>query len=397
MPVVKQEAEAYRLFREHVAARLKGRAEELTRAWLNEIKQRLPEKPRRIFPDDTLLNHIPILLGKLFTALHDGGSLTSSAFVRQELENIGTLRRSQGYELDEVLAEFEILRRLVYEALIEEAGGFPEALPPEAPLHVSMDLEQLLGDMVQRTAHIYHDRSRASRQQRGRLLLDYGRAVTHELRNRLNAARLTLRVFRETEGSDGDELLDSLERTLSRIDRVADDAYTIAVAQRHHASAGGDMMPLDDLMHEVLADLKELAEERYVELRPAPDLPSIAVDSTRIGLVLMNLLTNAIKYSDPSRARSWVEVRATRTDEPRIWRVDVEDNGFGIPEALQGVIFDEYVRAPETDSSDGEGLGLALSRQAVEQLQGRLWFTSELGRGSCFSFTVEEPSEKLDV
>jgi signal transduction histidine kinase len=104
------------------------------------------------------------------------------------------------------------------------------------------------------------------------------------------------------------------------------------------------------------------------------------VDATRVELVLINLLGNAIKYSDDSKADRWVRITVQR-HEPAHWRIGVADNGVGIPESMQPLVFEQFVRAhPEV--ADGTGLGLAIARAAIDQLHGEIWLESEPGAGS---------------
>jgi signal transduction histidine kinase len=76
--------------------------------------------------------------------------------------------------------------------------------------------------------------------------------------------------------------------------------------------------------------------------------------------------------------------------EPSQWRIGIADNGVGIPDRMQGLVFEQFVRAhPEV--ADGTGLGLAIARAAIDQLQGSIWLESEPGAGTTFYFTVVDP------
>jgi signal transduction histidine kinase len=118
-------------------------------------------------------------------------------------------------------------------------------------------------------------------------------------------------------------------------------------------------------------------------------LPTIDVDTTRVGIALVNLVSNAIKYSDPEKPERWVRVSVERAEpkEAHLWKVTVSDNGLGIPNAFQPQVFERHFRA-HPDAAEGTGLGLAITRQVIEQGGGRLWFESEEGKGSAFHFTI---------
>ncbi len=116
----------------------------------------------------------------------------------------------------------------------------------------------------------------------------------------------------------------------------------------------------------------------------APDLPTVIGDEQRIAQVLMNLVGNAIKFSD----RGVVEIRAVQ--EADSIRVDVADEGPGIAPEDQARIFAEFHQGDDaiTRQKGGTGLGLSISKRIVELHGGRLWVTSTPGHGATFSFTL---------
>jgi signal transduction histidine kinase len=108
---------------------------------------------------------------------------------------------------------------------------------------------------------------------------------------------------------------------------------------------------------EVARQLRESARAHGVEIRLADDLPSIDVSAAAFELCLSNLLANAIKYSDPSKDKRWVEVRArvTAPDDAACAEtvVEVHDNGLGVPEAKRANLFERFFRAHEQWSDRG--------------------------------------------
>ena len=124
-----------------------------------------------------------------------------------------------------------------------------------------------------------------------------------------------------------------------------------------------------------------------------PTCPSINVSAAAFELCLSNLLANAIKYSDQSKDKRWVEVRASITtpDDGGMAEtvVEVRDNGLGVPEAKRAELFGRFFRAHEDIHSDieGTGLGLSIVRDTVTSLGGRAWaeFRDD---GTAFFFTM---------
>ncbi|MEM7039781.1 MAG: HAMP domain-containing sensor histidine kinase, partial [Bacteroidota bacterium] len=114
-----------------------------------------------------------------------------------------------------------------------------------------------------------------------------------------------------------------------------------------------------------------------------PGVPLVS-DGFHLGIVLGNLISNAVKYLDKAKENQWVRVEVF--SNPDHAKIIVEDNGVGIPEKYQSQIFDLFFRA--TNQSFGSGLGLYITRNAVEKMDGSITFTSKEGEGTRFEVTV---------
>jgi signal transduction histidine kinase len=241
------------------------------------------------------------------------------------------------------------------------------------------------------TASTFREEGFRDRRERARLLGSFGNDLAHELRNRLATAEAALYLLEQgnLEGPVRDKTLQTLSRTLQRIKGVADDVHALAIAQGSEETAQGRRLALRNLVEETVSELRGLAEEKGVVLEAQETLPDVQVDATRVELVLVNLVGNAVKYSDPAKPTRWVRL-LTQHDSEGYWRITVSDNGVGIPAEMQPRVFEQFVRAhPEV--ADGTGLGLAIAREAVEQMGGRIWLESEEGAGTSFHFTVVDP------
>jgi signal transduction histidine kinase len=144
---------------------------------------------------------------------------------------------------------------------------------------------------------------------------------------------------------------------------------------------------------EVARQLRESARAHGVEIRLGPDLPAIDVSAAAFELCLSNLLANAIKYSDQSKDKRWVEVRAyvTTSDDGAVPEtvVEVRDNGLGVPEAKRPELFSRFFRAHEDVNGEieGTGLGLSIVRDTATSLGGRAWADFHED-GTAFFFTM---------
>jgi CheY-like chemotaxis protein len=122
----------------------------------------------------------------------------------------------------------------------------------------------------------------------------------------------------------------------------------------------------------------------------APDVPPLVVgDPGRLGQVLVNLVGNAVKFTERGEVVVRVELRGAADGMVEL-HVVVSDTGIGIPAGKLAVIFEAFTQGDSSTTRryGGTGLGLAISRQLVELMGGRIWAESEEGRGSVFHFTV---------
>ena len=143
---------------------------------------------------------------------------------------------------------------------------------------------------------------------------------------------------------------------------------------------------LGEVVHTVMTATEPLAAEKKLAVRLAvpPDLPHSVGDERRIVQVLLNLVGNAIKFTDAGT----IGVAVSATDG--VFEVAVSDTGPGIPLAEQERIFEEFhqVDSSSTRKQGGTGLGLSIARKIVELHGGRIWVDSEVGHGSTFRFTL---------
>jgi signal transduction histidine kinase len=143
---------------------------------------------------------------------------------------------------------------------------------------------------------------------------------------------------------------------------------------------------MQDVTQSVVMAVEALAAEKHLTLTASvpPDLPPGRGDAQRLRQVLLNLVGNALKFTEVGE----VYIQVTAADE--MFTVTVADTGPGIAEAEQQKIFEEFQQAESatTRTQGGTGLGLAIAKKIVELHGGRIGVESHLGKGSTFWFTV---------
>ncbi len=142
-----------------------------------------------------------------------------------------------------------------------------------------------------------------------------------------------------------------------------------------------------ELFTEVSASVSSLLTDKPVELvqAVAPGVPDIWADPLRISQVVINLVSNAIKFTEEGQ----VTLGAERYG-PKLVHLYVQDTGIGIPEDKFGLVFEHFrqVDARNNRKYQGTGMGLAIAKQLVELHGGEMWLESEVGQGSTFHFTI---------
>ncbi|MFC4870523.1 PAS domain-containing sensor histidine kinase [Negadavirga shengliensis] len=114
-------------------------------------------------------------------------------------------------------------------------------------------------------------------------------------------------------------------------------------------------------------------------------LPKVYIASSPLQQVFQNLVNNALKYQKPEVIPEIVIESEERDDE---WCFSVQDNGIGIPASKQEQVFVLFKRLHTRDEYSGSGIGLTMCKKIIENLGGKIWFTSEEGKGSTFYFTI---------
>jgi two-component system, sensor histidine kinase and response regulator len=158
---------------------------------------------------------------------------------------------------------------------------------------------------------------------------------------------------------------------------------------------------LRETLGETIKTLASLAHAKSLELayEIRPGVPDDLVgDIGRLGQILVNLVGNAIKFTERGEVAVRVDTESVTADHATL-RVAVQDTGIGIPAEKSRLIFDAFAQADASTTRrfGGTGLGLAISRRLVERMGGRIWVDSEPGRGSTFHFTLVLERAKVPV
>jgi signal transduction histidine kinase len=241
---------------------------------------------------------------------------------------------------------------------------------------LTVALTILAGLLAIRLLHRYH----RSLQDRADDLEQFAARVAHDLRGPLTSTSAALHSASRLSSGRAREALDRGEHGLKRLRRLVDDLLEFS---RAGAADRGVTANLDEVVSDVVGDMTELAAENRVELRVETlGCAGVACSRGVLTSIVQNLVQNAITHMGPSDVRV-VRVRAPAACGARRVRIEVEDSGPGLPEALGERVFEPFVRG-ETPAVAGSGIGLATVKRFVIAHGGRIGFRPKPGRGTLF-------------
>lgn len=140
------------------------------------------------------------------------------------------------------------------------------------------------------------------------------------------------------------------------------------------------------LIRTVFEELTEIIDGEKPEINIAA-MPLIKTSRTALTLLFKNIMSNALKYQKKG-SHSQLHIKLEKSNS--LWTFSVEDNGIGIKPAYLETIFEPFKRLHNQQEFDGSGLGLASCKKIVEKLNGEIWATSELNKGTTVYFTIKQ-------
>ncbi len=210
--------------------------------------------------------------------------------------------------------------------------------------------------------------------------------VSHELRTPLTAIKGYAETLREDVSGENSRYIDVIMRNTERLIALVKDIQILSEVESGENSLSLEPVPVEDIMGTVLPLFESRAGERGLSLSFVNEKPGLEVmaDRYRVEQILVNLIDNALKYTDQGS----VEVRVSSRGDSAVFAVS--DTGRGIPAELQERVFERFFVVDRSRSRKlgGTGLGLAICKHIVEAHGGTISVTSTPGGGSIFLFTI---------
>jgi two-component system, NtrC family, sensor histidine kinase KinB len=301
------------------------------------------------------------------------------------------------------------LVKLIKELQTSRVGREPVSYTLEsesAPLHIRRlaipvsDEDRAIGVLL-----VFHDETEAYDLAQARE--DLSRMIIHDLRSPLTAVTTSLKLltefippesqYRPMVETTTDTSRRAIRKLLTRVDSLLD----VSRMESGQMSLETKPTPLRGLVDNVRTELQPLAQEMNVEIRTdVPlSLPSLSIDADKVERVLLNLLDNALKFAPMDSA---VTIRASLPGQhgapPNFVRIDVVDEGPGVPDEYKSRLFDRFVQVRgRSGKRRGTGLGLTFCRMVSEAHGGTIWIEDGATKGSVFSFTLPIALERPEL
>jgi len=272
-----------------------------------------------------------------------------------------SLRRMSG-PLDNLLEASSKVAEGDFSARVEERG------PPEVRA-------------LTRGFNSMAERLQVNDQQRRKMLAD----VSHELRTPITVIQGNVEgILDGLYPADAERLKSIMEET-QVLSRLVDDLRTLALAESGALQLRREPVDLAELIRDAVAGFEAQAKEKEIRLELSlAEIEEINIDPQRVREVLMNLVSNALRYTPRD---GWIKVGFTESasgDQKNVI-IFVEDNGPGIESADLPHVFERFYKSSD---SGGMGLGLSIAKYLVEAHGGKIWAESKVGTGTIISFTL---------
>lgn len=383
-----------------VSQRVAAERHALAARWLQRLTDILTVQPNEVFPSAQLLDHIPTLIAEIAAYLRAPADeeIAANTLVIEKARELGTLRHQQQASVHQLLREYEILADILETFVAEETERLGLRPSPLECFELLRRLTRSSRIVMRATIDTFVGVYMTAIHERNERIKAFNQMASHELRSPLGtllfAAAALDREDIRVDATRFPRIVSTIKSNLGRMTSLLDNLQRVSRLSDDIDGPNEQRIEVTTVALEVARQLEEMAASHRVRITVDADLPVVAGDPARLELALMNLVSNAIKYSDPKKAECLVEIApAARDGVPEGFCViGVRDNGLGIDAADQPAIFDRFFRAHAHRDAElgvtGSGLGLAIAADCVRALGGTIDCESAVGEGSCFLITV---------
>jgi len=228
-------------------------------------------------------------------------------------------------------------------------------------------------------------------QELDRLKDDFISTVSHELRTPLTSVRSLSEILHTNPNIESDQIekfTGIIIKESDRLIRLISQVLDYEKIESAQIAWSVTTLDLAEVIKDAVASTHQLIHEKNIkiDLNIEPDIPSVSGDRDRLVQVMVNLISNAVKFCEADRGCITVHLQAKAAH----LLVQVEDNGIGIKQENLNRIFEPFhqIKNPTKGRPVGTGIGLTITKRIIDFHHGRIWAESTPGKGSIFSFTL---------
>jgi signal transduction histidine kinase len=369
--------------------------------WLARLNEILEVEPNRVFPSDQLLDHIPLLIAEIADYLRAPQSeeIAANTSVIEKARELGVLRHGQKASVHQLLREYEILGEILEQFIASETARLQLTPSPAECFEIVHRLARATRTLMRTTVDTFVGEYTATLQERNERIERFNRLTSHELRTPIGtltfaAALLDSDLVRK-EPQRLEQVAGVIRNNVDRLSWLITNVQRLARLDEPADLLSQQRVEVTMLATEACRQLEEMATARGVSITVQPALPTIETDPARLELILLNLISNGIKYSDPGKPVRYIEIGGDLAiGDDGTWTMVVRDNGLGVPREAQPAIFDRFFRAHEhLDAKlgvSGSGLGLSIVVDCVSAIGAAIDYESQPGVGTTFRITFRD-------
>jgi len=213
--------------------------------------------------------------------------------------------------------------------------------------------------------------------------------ISHELKTPISSIKMSSRLLEDERigklNVEQHEMVTNIRDDAERLLRLTGELLNMTQLETGNIQLKIQQVPAGQIIHEALQAVQVQAQQRSISIvqELEPGLPDLHADADKTALVLVNLLTNAIKYSNEAST-----IHLSVNHKGHSVQFGVKDEGQGIEAKYLSKIFDRYFKVPGSINKTGTGLGLAISKEFIEAQGGAIGVESVAGKGSFFYFSI---------
>lgn len=383
-----------------VSQRVATERHALAAHWLRRLNALLTVGANDVFPSNELLDHIPALIGEIATYLCAPADeeIAANTVVIDKARELGILRYHQQASVHQLLREYEILADILEAFVVEETERL--GLRPSAGecFELLRRLTRSSRTLLRTTVDTFVSEYTAAIEDRNSRIKAFNQMASHELRSPIGTLVFAAAALeREDVRADVNrvaKIASTVRTNAHRLAWLVDNLQRVSRLSEPGDGPNEQVIELSTIAEEVVRQLRDMAASRNVRLTVSAGLPQVCGDPARVELALMNLVSNGIKYSDPNKSESFVEISplTCKIVPEGMCAISVRDNGLGIAEGDRAAIFERFFRAhAHLDGKlgvTGTGLGLAIAAECVHAMGGSIDCDSVVGEGTSFVVTL---------